>query len=506
MNFSEQRVSGRQELENMGVACYASQITIANKIPTPISKIRRKQSEFTKFHLGDAEAPLFLVAGRITAIREMGKSVLFMDVRDFSNDPGDDKIQIYIKKNMVAADNFAVSKKFDIGDIAAFHGQVFTTKSGELSICAKSIQLLTKNMRELPEKWHGLSDPETRYRQRYADMIANESVRKTFADRSRIIHLLRQRLTNDNFMEVETPMMHSIVGGAKARPFETHHNALDMDLFMRIAPELYLKRLLVGGFNAVFEINRSFRNEGISTKHNPEFTMLELYWAYSSLENMMDLTESIIFELVSNVCRDTGLEVKDSSGNAVKLDFSEPFQTLSYGMAFAEANGFDRTDEAAVMDKAQSLGIKTEGMDLVFIANEIFEKTVEPSLIEPTFIVNYPSALCPLAKKLYNNPELCERFELFINGMEIANAYSELNDPVEQYERFKEQIEHGVATGDSEIAKEIDEDYINALAMGMPPATGMGIGIDRLVMLLTGNDSIRDVIMFPLMKKKHHDQ
>lgn len=438
-----------------------------------------------------AEADRYCVAGRIVGLRRFGKAS-FLHVEDESG-----RMQVYVKRDAVGEQAYQVFKKIDLGDIAGFSGRLFRTKTGELTIYADSWQLVTKSLRPLPEKFHGLTDVETRYRQRYVDLIVNSEVRDTFRRRVLIIRLIRDFLTDRRFLEVETPMMQAIPGGATARPFKTHHNALDMDLFLRIAPELYLKRLLVGGFDRVFEINRNFRNEGLSTRHNPEFTMLEFYQAYATFADMMGLTE----EMISYVADKLNGSMKISYQGQM-VDLTPPWQRYTLDEALAEVGGIDRAvlaDPVRVMRLAREKGIAlaaTAGSGKA--KTELFELLVEERLVNPTFITAYPTEVSPLARRNEKNPEVTDRFELFIVGREIANAFSELNDPVDQRQRLVKQIaERGE---DEEICPVLDEDFIRALEYGMPPAAGEGIGIDRLVMLLTDSPSIRDVILFPHLK------
>jgi lysyl-tRNA synthetase class 2 len=432
----------------------------------------------------------FSLAGRIMSIRNFGKAA-FIHIQDRKG-----KIQAYIQKDIVGEDLFKLFKKLDIGDFAGIQGGVFLTRTQELTIKVKQIKLLTKSLRPLPEKWHGLSNIETRYRQRYLDLLMNPEAREIFYRRTRIIQMIRSFLQDREFIEVETPMMHPIPGGAAARPFKTHHNTFDLDLFLRISPELYLKRLLVGGVERVFEINRNFRNEGISTQHNPEFTMLEFYQAYATYEDLMDLTEEMICHIARQLLGSLKAPYADN-----EIDFTPPWQRLSMKQAVIE---YGQIDPAVVENRdllfkeSDARGLAPSPQDSVGkMINGIFEEVVQPHLIKPTFITNYPTEISPLARRNCDNPEEVDRFELFINGQEIANAFSELNDPVDQRERFLQQLSSSEPGEEGGI---LDEDFIQALEYGMPPAAGEGIGIDRLVMLLSNSSSIREVILFPLLK------
>jgi lysyl-tRNA synthetase class 2 len=431
-------------------------------------------------------------AGRITARRSMGKTV-FMDIID-----GLGKIQLYIQKKILDDKKLQLLEILDIGDFIGVEGKLFKTKTGELTIILDDYTFLAKSLRPLPEKFHGLQDVEARYRQRYLDMIMNPESRNIFEIRSKTISWLRRLLNARNYLEVETPMMQPIAGGATAKPFITHHNALDMDLYLRIAPELYLKRLVVGGMERVYEINRNFRNEGISTKHNPEFTMLEFYQAYIDYKQMMRLTESMLIELVERVLDSTDLEFGDA-----RINFRGPWPKITFHESIMKATAASKND---LSDKNNIIALaKKNEIDFdpawgeAKILNEIFEKKVEPFLINPTFIIDYPLELSPLSKKKPENPNLVERFELFIGGMEIANGFSELNDPADQRRRFELQLK-AREMGDEE-AHQMDEDYIKCMEYGMPPIAGEGIGIDRLVMLFANKDSIREVILFPHLRK-----
>jgi len=433
------------------------------------------------------------IAGRIMSKRRHGKAG-FANLQDLSGD-----IQLYFRKDDVGEEKYEVFKKLDMGDILGVEGFVFRTQKGEISVHVHDFTYLSKSLNPLPEKWHGLKDVELRYRQRYVDLIVNPEVREVFIKRSRIIKEIRQYLDQQDFLEVETPMMQPIAGGAAARPFITHHNALDMSLYLRIAPELYLKRLIVGGLEKVYEINRNFRNEGISTKHNPEFTMLELYQAYGDYQVMMKLTEDLISSVALKV---NGSMIADFDGQ--QIDFTPPWRRVTMLDAIKEHTGLDfsqiKTDSEA-REAAQQLKMEVnQNESRGEIINEIFEEFVEDKLIQPTFVYGHPVEISPLAKRNAEHPEFTDRFEVFIMQREIANAFSELNDPIDQRGRFMKQVEKR-ASGDAE-AHMMDEDYINALEYGMPPAGGLGIGIDRLVMLMTNSPSIRDVILFPTLRRR----
>ena len=431
------------------------------------------------------------IAGRIITKRVMGKASFF-NLQDMTG-----TIQIYISKNDVGEESYAQFKKYDIGDFVGLEGFVFLTQTGEKSVHCKNIELLSKSLLPLPEKYHGLKDTELRYRQRYVDLIVNQEVRETFVKRSKIISAIREFLDNLGFLEVETPVLNTVAGGAAARPFITHHNALNIDMFLRISLELHLKRLIVGGFEKVYEIGRVFRNEGLSPRHNPEFTLLELYEAYTDYNHMMDITEGIIKHAANKVLGTQNVRYGD-----IEIDFSKPFARMTMVDAVKKYANVDfekivDIEEARAIAKKHSIAFeKRHGIG--DILNLFFEKYCEDQLIQPTFIMDHPVEISPLAKKKPSDNRYTERFELFILGREHANAFSELNDPIDQRERFERQVELK-KQGDEE-ASDMDEDFINALEYGMPPTGGLGIGIDRLVMLLTDNQSIRDVLLFPTMK------
>jgi lysyl-tRNA synthetase, class II len=435
----------------------------------------------------------FSVAGRMIARRSFGKAA-FIQLQDRKG-----RMQLYVRKDVIGEEAFEVFENFDIGDIAGAEGWPFRTKTGELSLHVTSIRLLTKSLLPLPEKFHGLTDVETRYRQRYVDLIVNPEVRDVFFKRARIVSLIRDFMVKRDFLEVETPMMQPIPGGATARPFVTHHNALDMELYLRIAPELYLKRLVVGGFDRVFEINRNFRNEGISIRHNPEFTMMEFYQAYATFADLMDFTEELLCHVASEL-----LGTLDFSYQGVPISFQRPWKRVSVKEAIMEYGDVDaRTvnDRELAFTYAKSIGLDLpENIGYGKLITEIFEEVAEPKLIQPTFVTDYPTEVSPLSRKSDHDPEFVDRFEFFCAGREMANAFSELNDPVDQKERFLSQVE--AKKGGDEEAHYMDEDYIRALEYGLPPTAGEGIGIDRLVMLLTDSPSIRDVILFPQLRKE----
>jgi lysyl-tRNA synthetase class 2 len=507
----------RKVLEDAGVNCYANDFRVKHTIKECVDA-------------GDQADEEFVIAGRIVALRSFGKAA-FARLRDRTGE-----VQIYIRKDKITPEEFTVYKKLDAGDFIGVRGPLFRTRTGELTVEVRGLKLLTKALRPLPEKWHGLKDKELRYRNRFVDLVMNADVRQIFQTRARAIRYIRDFLGNRGFMEVETPMMHSLVSGANAKPFITHHNALNIDLYLRIAPELFLKRLVVGGFERVFELNRNFRNEGISRKHNPEFTMLEFYMAYATYEDLIVLTEEMLSGLVKEV---KGEYVLTYMGQ--EIDFTPPFKRLRYEDGIREYAGVG--DEAfhklpaavrAAMDKGigkdeilaillrdapdQKVPEEPKPDDLLRLAeglaagydeirerthalgvlHPVFEAFVEDRLINPTFVTDYPVFVSPLARRKEADPALVDRFEFFIAGSEIANAFSELNDPDDQRERFLAQVR--AKTGGDEEAMDYDENYIEALEYGMPPTAGEGIGIDRLLMLLTDSENIREVILFPLLR------
>jgi lysyl-tRNA synthetase, class II len=435
---------------------------------------------------GHEVGPTVRVAGRIILLRTAGKLV-FITLRDWTGD-----IQIAVSKSEVGDEAFALTKLFDLGDLIGVDGRLGRTNTAELTVFASKLHFMTKTIETPPEKHAGLQNPELRQRMRYVDLTYNKESLQTFKRRTTIIQSIRNTLAAHDFWEVEGPTLHTVAGGAAAKPFVTHHNALDMKLYLRIALELHLKRLMVGGIERVYEMGRVYRNEGISVRHNPEFTMIELYWAYANYETMMDLTE----EIICNALKATGQGYQVKWGE-LDIDFTPPFQRKTYSQLFIENTGLQPDDQAGIANLARKIGIDTQGKHPDVIKSEVFEEKVEDALKGPIFVIDYPSSICPLTKRKTGQPEVAERFELFIHGMELANAYTELNDPLLQEDLFKTQLD-GQAEEDS-MAK-MDHDFIKALRYGMPPAGGLGIGIDRLVMLLTNSKSIRDVILFPLLR------
>ncbi|MBF0544371.1 MAG: lysine--tRNA ligase [Candidatus Riflebacteria bacterium] len=456
------------------------------------SDAENKVTEKEHFEFGPVK-----IAGRIIAKREQGKTA-FAHLEDMFG-----KIQLYLRKDQMDEAIFALVKRLYAGDIIGTTGNLFRTKTGEITLRVKEFQILSKSVNPMPEKWHGLTDVEIRYRQRYVDLLSNPEVRQTFILRSKIVQGIRDFMNSRNFLEVETPMMHPIPGGAAARPFITHHNTLDMNLYLRIAPELYLKRLLVGGFERVYEINRNFRNEGISFKHNPEFTMMEVYQAYGDLSDMIELTETLICTIAKGIFPDLKIPYQETV-----LDFSPPWKKTTMIDAVRQACGEEslnfNSPREKVAEIAKKQNIQVESDDTVAaIIVKIFEEKVEPTLQNPTFITDYPKEISPLAKGKADDPTLVDRFEIFISGREMGNAFSELNDPEEQLARFQDQMQQKERGDD--VPHQMDEDYVNALRYGMPPAGGLGIGIDRLVMVLTNSASIRDVILFPTLRSQKND-
>ena len=482
----QQRIKKLNVLREAGVAPYGTRFDAKDRAGDLI----RLHGQKTKETLEQERIPC-TIAGRIVALRRFGKAA-FAVLQD-----GSERLQTYLKKDLLSSQAYTVTEQLDLGDWIGVTGILFRTKTNEFTVEVHELTFLSKALRPLPEKWHGLTDVETRYRQRYVDLIANPDVHGIFAIRSRVITGIRAFLIERGFLEVETPMMHPIPGGAAAKPFVTHHNALGVDLYLRIAPELYLKRLIVGGFPRVFEINRNFRNEGISTIHNPEFTMLEFYVSYADYQDLIRLTEELISSLAQQLLGTTVIEYQSQT-----INLAPPWRRWSYHQAILEVNGLAPailTDREQALAAAKQLNVPVDPKWPLFnIVNEIFEETVEPRLEQPTFITDYPIEISPLARRKDADPALTDRFELYIAGREIANAFSELNDPLDQRERFEGQAAQREAG--NEEAHVVDEDFLRALEYGMPPTAGEGIGIDRLIMLFTNQASIRDVVLFPQLR------
>ncbi|MDY6878833.1 MAG: lysine--tRNA ligase [Desulfatiglans sp.] len=482
----EQRLAKAEKLKGMGVELYPSGYRKETSIAEVIERFAHVDAETL-----EKKEKTFSIAGRIMSRRNFGKAS-FIHIKD-----GSGLIQAYIRKDKVSAEDFEIFKLMDIGDFIGTKGVLFKTRTGELTVMAESVNLLCKSLKPLPEKWHGLTDVESRYRQRYVDLIMNDPVKDLFVLRSRIIQAIRHFLIKKDFLEVETPMMQPIPGGATARPFKTFHNTLGMDLYLRVAPELYLKRLVVGGMEKVFEINRNFRNEGVSTRHNPEFTMLEFYMAYATYEDLMVLTEALFNDFIQ---RTMGTNVIEYQGDTI--DFSPPWSRVTVYEALKELGGIEeevlQDRESAIRfckDHHISLSDKDRQGKILM---KIFDNLVEPKLISPTFVTEYPTEVSPLSRRNDHDRTIVDRFELFIAGREIANGFTELNDPLDQRKRFEYQA--GLREAGDKEAQFMDEDYLNALEVGMPPTAGEGIGIDRVIMLLTNSPSIRDVILFPHMR------
>jgi len=487
--YIQERIKKSQELKNEGINPYPNQVEQGIGSAVFIEKFS---------HLIDSETQrdetqIVTLTGRIKLLRIMGKAA-FAKIEDSSG-----VVQIYYSRDELPEGYYnKIKKLIEVGDIITATGFPFVTQTGELSLHCAKFEIVTKTISQLPEKFHGLQDNETKYRQRYLDMIMNPEVTSTFIARSRIVSMVRRFFESKTFLEVETPMLHPIPGGANARPFVTHHNALDVSRYLRIAPELYLKRLVVGGMDAVFEINRNFRNEGMDHTHNPEFTMIEFYWAYHRYTDLMEITEELFGYLISELNLPKELPYGD-----LNIDFSTPFAKVGYIESLTSIGGVPAdtaTDKTKALAYLKANNIKVDdNLSLGYLQAELFDGFVEGKLINPTFITDFPIDISPLARRSDENPDIAERFELFIAGREIANGFSELNDPIDQYERFKAQVEAKEVTGDDETMH-MDLDYIRALSHGMPPTAGEGIGIDRLVMMLTNQHSIRDVILFPAMR------
>jgi lysyl-tRNA synthetase class 2 len=472
--FEQQRRDKLDKLRALGVDPYGDRFDGAQ----PAAVIKAAYTD-------DIEGKRARCAGRIVLLRDIGK-LIFITLRDSSG-----TIQLGLSKKLLA-ECWEMVKLLELGDLLGAEGLLGRTKTGEITVWCESVSLLSKALLPPPEKFHGLADVDMRYRMRYVDLWANPEVMQRFKQRSEIAATIRRFLADRGFLEVETPMMQTVAGGAAARPFITHHNTLDIDLYLRIAPELFLKRLLVGGMEKVFEINRSFRNEGLSTRHNPEFTMMELYQAYADYRVMMDLTEELICHLIERHCSSSILPF-----GALTIDYSRPWRRARYADLLKEYADCDMEDMASVRRRAQQLGIEESNKDDAVVVNEVFEAVVEEHLVNPTFVMDYPAAICPLTRQSKTDPRFAERFELFVGMMELANAYTELNDPDVQEANFRRQLR---GLPEEESMAKMDDDFITALKYGMPPAGGLGIGIDRLMMLLTNATSIRDVILFPLLK------
>lgn len=488
--LEQQKISKANEFRNVGINPYPHFLSKEMSIKAFKDKFASVKDNENKRD----EHSICSLAGRLKLLRIAGKSV-FANIEDESG-----SIQIYFNKDTLGEEYYTLIKKnLEVGDIILARGYPFVTNTGEFSLHVSELTLASKAIIPLPEKFHGLTDIEQRYRKRYLDMIMNASVREDFFLRSKIVRLIRNFFEQKGFLEVETPMMHPIAGGANAKPFTTHHNALGVERFLRIAPELYLKRLIVGGFEAVFEMGRCFRNEGMDLTHNPEFTSIEFYWAYHHYKDLMDLTEELLKMLLSELNLGEKIEFDDKI-----IDFSKPFERISYENALIKYGKLDKDfiyDKNKILQKLKNEGVEVNeklDMDLGYLQAELFDHFVEDKLINPTFITDFPVSISPLSRRSDENANIAERFELFIAGKELANGFNELNDPIDQYERFKKQVEAKNA-GDEE-ACEMDEDFVSALAYAMPPTAGEGIGIDRLIMLLLGKKSIRDVILFPAMR------
>ncbi len=472
----EDRLKKLEKIKELGIDPYGMRYDTAKPIDGVLEG-----------YVDDQEDQAADIAGRLVLIRDMGK-MMFAHVRDQSG-----QMQVAFRKNKVDEDTWQLMKALDLGDIVAASGPLQRTRTGEITIWVDKLTMMCKSLNPMPEKFHGLQDVETRYRQRYLDLMTNPEVMANFKRRIAIIDHFRSVLKAKDFLEVETPMLQSVCGGAAARPFITHHNTFDTELYMRISPELHLKRLLVGGMERVFEINRNFRNEGTDTSHNPEFTMMELYQAYADYEVMMDITEELISTAAADICGSTKLPYGDT-----EIDFTPKWRRATYAELLKEYAGVEMTDIDAVRAKARELHIADiDKKDDAIVINEVFEETVEEHLVQPTFVKDYPAALCPLTRRDPNDPSIALRFELYIAKMEIANAYTELNDSQIQHDNFSHQLK---GDEEEETMRTMDEDFITALRHGMPPAGGLGVGIDRVVMLLTNTQSIRDVVLFPQLR------
>ncbi len=482
----QQRVRKLEALRNEGIDPYPNQFRVTHTsrdIHDAFDSLSDEELKSIK--------ESFCLAGRILAIRDFGKTS-FIQIQDRKG-----RVQAYFQKNTIGDRAFQLFKLLDIGDFVGVEGKIFRTKTGELTLQVQSFQILVKSLRPLPEKWHGLTDVEIRYRHRYLDLIANPKVKEIFLTRIKAIQMMREFFTRRDFMEVETPMLHPIPGGATAKPFKTYHNALDMNLYMRVAPELFLKRLVIGGLERIFEINRCFRNEGISTQHNPEFTMLEFYQTYTTYEELMKMTE----ELLSSMVKEIRGELRLTYGGR-EIDFTPPWRRIRFKESLLESGRVDPEvlkEPSKAVEAAKGLGLELgKGTSHGRVLADLFEEVVEPHLTQPTFITHYPTEVSPLSRRNGDDPEVVDRFELFICGREIANGFSELNDPIDQRQRFLQQLKEKGDEGDASLR--LDEDFLRALEFGMPPTAGEGIGIDRWIMILTDAPSIRDVIFFPLLR------
>jgi len=491
--FTEQmevRLDKRKKLEDAGSNPYKNGL----KPDTKFVDLLAQYNHLSKEEIGETKS--YKVAGRVMMVRDFGKAAFLQC------DDGTSRFQLYISKQLTSEKGLTEYKQLDFGDIVYAEGDVFKTMKGDLALNVREFSILTKSIRPLPEKFHGLTDTELRYRMRYVDMIMSHETREKLRRRSEIIRFIREYFYKNDFLEVETPMMHSVAGGANAKPFNTHHNALDMELFLRIAPELHLKRLIVGGYNKVFEINRCFRNEGLSLKHNPEFTSIEFYWAYATYLDLMDFTEELIQGIAQNVLKTDLIKFGEH-----EINLKGPYARLTMREAiskYTNSTMVQVNDRAHLLTLLKSTNVdqkKVQGLSWGRLIVHCFEELVEAKLIQPTFITEYPTEVSPLSRRNDENPEFVDRFEFFMNGWEIGNAFSELNNPTDQLDRFADQAMQKEA-GDDE-ASDVDYDFVRALEYGMPPTAGQGIGIDRLVMILTDSHTIRDVILFPLLKKEH---